>query len=104
MNPSRLAETIQFFRSYGIKSNNELIEEWLKAISNTQAFNLPVSEEDLYEFNEWCRWKGTAYEDGIDDQTKIARLLEEIKDLKNEISKLKNEKANIEDKLGLAPF
>lgn len=29
-----------------------------------------VSEDDLYRFNEWCRWKGTAYEERIGDQAK----------------------------------
>ncbi|KGA95485.1 hypothetical protein AJ85_05490 [Alkalihalobacillus alcalophilus ATCC 27647 = CGMCC 1.3604] len=104
MSASRLEKIIQFFRSYGIKIDEKLIEEWLEATSNTRAFESPVCEDDLYEFNEWCRWKGTAYEEGIDDQTKIARLLDEIKDLRNEISTLKKEKGTLEDKLGIAPF
>ena len=38
------------------------------------------------------RWEGTAYEKGIDDQTKINRLLEEIADLKQKVSKLEKER------------
>ncbi|MGG1815094.1 hypothetical protein ABDI16_24120, partial [Cytobacillus firmus] len=60
--------------------------------------------DDLYYFNEWCRWKGTPYEEGIDDQTKIARLLEEINDLQSEVSALKKEKENLELRLGINPF
>lgn len=48
--------------------------------------------------------KGTAYEEGIDDQTKIARLLEEVNGLKSEIAVLKKEKEQLEDRLGVTPF
>jgi hypothetical protein len=98
-----LKETTKFFRSYGLKCEEKLIEEWLKTISKKDLTN-QVCEDDLYEFNEWYRWKGTAYEEGIDDQTKIARLLEEIDELRSEISLLKKEKELLEDKLGIIPF
>lgn len=98
-----LGHTTKFFRSYGIKCDDQLVEEWLKTIP-TEDLSNQVSEDDLYDFNEWCRWKGTAYEEGIDDQTKIARLLEEINELKSEISLLKQEKENLEVKLGITPF
>jgi len=32
--------------------------------------------------NDWCRWKGTTYEEGTDDITKIKRLLERQKTTK----------------------
>jgi hypothetical protein len=103
MGVSRLKETIKFFRSYGLKYDEKLIEEWLKTIA-TKDLTYQVCEDDLYEFNEWYRWKGTAYEEGIDDQTKIARLLEEIGELRSEISLLKKEKELLEDNLGIIPF
>ena len=52
---------------------------------NTRFINNPIDEDDLYRFKDWYRWKGTAYETGIDDQTRIARLLEEITKLNKEI-------------------
>jgi len=76
-----------------------LVEEWLETTPDTKIFNFQVSEDDLYDFNEWCRWKGTAYENGIDDKTKIARLLDEINELKCELSLLKKEKEHLEGKL-----
>jgi len=104
MSVSIVEETTKFFRSYGLKCDVNLVEQWLSATSRTDGINDQLGEDDLYEFNEWCRWKGTAYEEGIDDQTKIARLLEEIKDLKNEISTLKKEKIKLEENLGIDPF
>lgn len=67
-----LTKTTKFFRSYGVKCDDKLVEEWLNTTPTTKDYQ--VSEDDLYNFNKWCKWKGTAYEEGIDDQTKIARL------------------------------
>jgi len=99
-----LTETIKFFRSYGVKCDEKWVEEWLNVTSHTRDVNHQIGEEDLYEFNEWCRWKDTAYEKGLDDQTKIERLLEEIADLKSEISLLKKEKEELENQLGMNIF
>lgn len=99
-----LTQAAKFFRSYGIKCNEKLIEEWLNTPSNRKGLSESIGEDDLYDFNEWCRWQGTAYEEGIDDQTKIARLLEEIKDLEHEVSALKKEKEDLELRLGINPF
>ncbi|WP_079709891.1 hypothetical protein [Paraliobacillus ryukyuensis] len=74
---SKLMETIKFFRSYGVKCDEKSVEEWLSNTSSTEDVNNQVCEGDLYNFNDWCRRKGTAYEEGIDDQLRIARLLED---------------------------
>lgn len=58
----------------------------------------------VYNFSDWCRVYGTAYEDGIEDQTKIDRLIKEVFTLKKEIETLKAEKAVLEDSLGILPF
>jgi hypothetical protein len=81
-------EATTFFLSYGLKCDEKLVKEWLNDMVTKNKRN-QVSEDDLYRFNEWCRWKGTACEEGIDDQTKIARLVEEINALKCEIASLK---------------
>jgi len=74
----------------------------IKSIENGGAFE--VLEEEVYRFIEAYRWEGTAFEEGIDDQIKIERLLEEITDLKKQIVKLHGEKAELEDQLGIMPF
>jgi hypothetical protein len=48
--------------------------------------------------------KGTAYEEGIDDQTKIAHLTEERDELKRKIETLEMEKRVLEELVGIQPF
>jgi hypothetical protein len=50
---------------------------------------------------EWYRLKGKGYEEGIDDQIKISRLLEEEGELISEISLLKKQKEQLVDNLGV---
>ncbi|MCM3360373.1 hypothetical protein ACTQ5K_11405 [Niallia sp. Sow4_A1] len=96
---------IKFFRSYGVKCEVKLVEEWLNSSSSNQkGLNENFCEEDLYDFNEWCRWKGTGYEEGIDDKTRIERFIKEINELKSEIDRLNTEKALLEEQLGIGIF
>ncbi|WP_404332087.1 hypothetical protein [Mesobacillus maritimus] len=107
MNIVSVEEVTLYFQSYGLKCDEELVKTWLdeeKNKSNTTIFNEQINEDYLYTFNDWCRWKGTAYEDGIDDQTKMDRLFEEVIELKKEIEKLEKEKAALEESLGVLPF
>lgn len=95
-------EATKFFHTYGLKCNEEIVKEWLGTI--TQGTKESIGENHLHDFNEWCRWKDTAYEEGISDQVKIARLLIEIKDLKNEVSELQNKNNKLERELGISSF
>ena len=79
-----------------------LMEGQIKGIKKNGNYNVEANE--VYNFLEIYRWEGTAYEKGIDDKTKISRLLEEINDLKQQVSKLEEEKAELEDQLGIMPF
>ncbi|WP_449598740.1 hypothetical protein [Niallia sp. Marseille-Q9988] len=96
-------EAIRFFSSYGLRVDEKSVKEWVK--ENNKKANCsdrrPIVEEDLHRYNDWCLVKGTAYEEGIDDTTKIARLLEENSLLKKEVEKLINEKFQLENSLGL---
>ncbi|WP_181418125.1 hypothetical protein [Ureibacillus chungkukjangi] len=49
-------------------------------------------------------WIGSPYERGINNETKIDRLLEEIASLKAKVSKLQDEKHELELELGKMPF
>jgi len=85
-------EAIRFFKSYGFRVDEGSVKEWVEdnnKKANTTCESRPVDEDDLYRYNDWCFIKGTAYEEGIDDKTKIARLLEEVTQLKKEVEKLK---------------
>jgi hypothetical protein len=103
---STTREVVLLFRSYGLKDGEDIIVEWMKETrkENTGGANRPISEGDIYRFNEWSKRRGTAYEEGIDDKTKIDRMFEEICDLRKEIEELKMEKALLERQLGILPF
>jgi len=84
------AEATNFFRSYGTECDVNEVKEWITNTPNLDRGD-QVDEWDLYAFNNWIQCKGTAYEPGIDDKTKIERLLEEISELKKENEALKEE-------------
>lgn len=96
-------EAIRFFRSYGVK-DEKTIKEWVEE-NNKKADpareSQPIDEWDLHDFNDWCSVKGTAYEPGIDDQTRITRLFEEITFLKKEIEELRAENYHLQKLLGI---
>lgn len=107
MNTFNLKETTALLHSYGFKCDTEMVSHWIsegniKSIENSGVFE--VLEEEVYRFIEAYRWEGTAFEEGIVDQTKIERLLEENAHLKEQIIKLQEEKAKLEDQLEIIPF
>lgn len=107
MNTFNLKEVTMLLHSYGFKCDTEMVSRWIsegniKDTGNGGAYE--VLEEEVYGFINAYRWEGTAFEEGIDDQTKIERLLEEMEDLKKQIAKLQEEKAELEDQLGIMPF
>lgn len=107
MSTLTVKEATSFFRSYGLKCDEKWVQEWMddsKFRRNTQEKNHQISEADLEDFNDWSSRKGTAYEIGIDDKTRIKRLIEEVSELRKEIDQLKMEKYDLESRLGLFPF
>ncbi|MBC2724325.1 MAG: hypothetical protein HGJ97_16940 [Desulfosporosinus sp.] len=97
-------EAIRFFKTYGFRVDEASVREWVKENNkkaNTACESCPIDEEDLHSYDYWRFEKGTAYEDGIDDKTKIARLLNEVSKLKKEVEQLKDEKQHLENLLGL---
>lgn len=100
-------EAMLLMHSYGIKCDRRLVEQWLmegklKGIDNEGIYM--VEEEEVHEFLEAYRWKGTAYEKGIDDKTKISRLLEEISELRQRIKELEDENLELIEKLPPSEF
>lgn len=70
-----------------------------------KAFTL--EENDVYEFLEHYRWEGSTYEKGINDKTKINRLLVEISDYRHQILRLEKENRELKEKLaifGIIPY
>lgn len=70
------------------------VAEWIKqgVIKSSRNDSYQVVDKfELEDFVEKMRWEGTAFEKGIDDQTKLDRLLEENVKLKKENEQLRKE-------------
>ncbi|MCQ2009517.1 hypothetical protein NOM01_05825 [Sporolactobacillus sp. STSJ-5] len=96
-------DAFQYLQTYGLKCKQAEVAQWLKEdglITNQEELN----EDVLERFNDWHRWKGTAYEADIDQPTQINRLIEENAKLRKEIEKLHTEIQVLEDQLGIQPF
>jgi predicted RNase H-like nuclease (RuvC/YqgF family) len=100
-------EITNLFHSHGLKCDEQIVKEWItegKIKGTGKCAPYTVSEDDVYTFLYDYRWNGTAYERGIDDQTKIDRLQDEIIDLKKQVEKLQQEKSELQGELGIIPF
>lgn len=100
-------EATFLLHSYGIKCDKKIVKQWLiegkiKGTENNGSYI--IEEEKVFEFLEAHRWEGTAYEKGIDNETKIKRLLVEIADYKERIEDLEQENSKLMDQLGILPF
>lgn len=107
MNLLTLEESTSLLHSYGIKCNNAIVSEWIsegKIKSITVSKEIHVSREEIEDFLHMYQWEGTAYEPGIDEQTMIARLLEEVKELKLENKKLRSENEDLRLNREAIPF
>ncbi|MBW8352164.1 hypothetical protein K0H71_22470 [Bacillus sp. IITD106] len=96
-------EITAFFHSHEVKCLQTDVEEWIEktgGLSDDEELN----DWDMYDFTDWWRYRGTAYEHGIDDQTKIERLLEEIEYHKREKEELRQEVNKLLDQLDILPF
>ncbi|QQK77784.1 hypothetical protein HUG15_20850 [Salicibibacter cibarius] len=102
-----IAETVDLLHNYEIECDHITVRRWimqgkLKAIHEDRIFK--VKEPDVLDFLVDLSRVGTAYEKGINDETKIVRLEEKVLELQKEIDKLRCEKVNLEFKLGIMPF
>ena len=93
-----------------IGCSEQMLRRWLRQgrLIGTRSENRKegwkICLRDLHQFMESQQWEGTAYEEGIDDKTKIKRLLEEIQELKLQIQELEMKNDELLNKLGIPPF
>lgn len=100
-------EATLFFRSYHVKCDERLVSEWMDKCPVGQKLNAPnakIDEWDMYNFNDWCIVYGSVYEEGIDDQTKIIRLLKEVANLSMKTEDLEKDNFELQSKLNGLPF
>lgn len=100
-------EATLFFRSHEVKCDEQLVGEWMDKSPVGRALRDSkdeIDEWDMYAFSDWRKVYGTAYEAGIDDQTKITRLLVEVSYLRMKNEELQKENLELISKLDLLPF
>ncbi|MTW88339.1 hypothetical protein F3157_22455 [Virgibacillus dakarensis] len=102
-----LLETIKLLHNYEIECDEEDVRQWInegKIKAKENGNDYKVDEPDVLDFLVDLSYVGTAYEKGIDDKTKIERLMTEVEELQKENDKLYREKQKLEIELGILPF
>lgn len=86
--------------------NEQIIEDWLRTgeIQGVQQRDgrWKISEDEIDRYIYALQWEGTAYEEGIDDKTRIDRLRKEIYELRKKIEELEQENYELKGKLGIS--
>jgi len=86
--------------------NEIVIEDWLRS-GELKGVQQPdgrweISKDEIERYIYALQWEGTAYEEGIDDKTRIERLREQIYELTKQIEELKRENYELKDRLGIS--
>lgn len=102
-----LEEATSFIHSYGMKCDRQqvkqlVLEGKIKGLKKGDQYF--IEEDEVHTYLHWYMWQGTAYEQGINDQIKIARLLEEIRELRQENKRLHEENINLKNEMEVIPF
>ncbi|MDR4949899.1 hypothetical protein [Neobacillus cucumis] len=93
-----IREAAAILQSCGIECHWHDVKKWavegkIKAKHENSVYK--INQNDVYEFIELL-WKGTSYEIGINNETKITRLIQEIKQLEKENKKLRRKLSLLE--------
>ena len=103
-------EATGFLNEHKITSSEQMVRRWLRqgkikgVPSKNRKIGWRICIKDLIGFIDSLQWEGTAYEEGIDDQTKIERLMKEVTELKAQIKNLETENEKLREQLGIPPF
>ena len=107
MNLLTLEESTSLLHSYGIKCNSAKVSKWIsegKIKGITKSEEILVSGEEIEDFLHRYQWEGTAHEPGINDQTMIAKLWDEVKELRLENKRLRSENDQLKSDPEALPF
>ncbi len=102
-----ISEAIKLLHNHEIECDEKDVLQWItegKIIATENGKDYDIDELAVLDFLIDLSLIGTAYEKGIDDQTKIERLLAEVKELHQEVDQLRREKMELEYELGIIPF
>ena len=98
-------ETVGLLSDYRIDHSAQTLRSWLrqgkirgtKSTNGKEVWLIPQCE--IWRLIEAPRWEGTPYEEGLDDQTKIDRIFEEVRELQQRINELERENYELRSKL-----
>lgn len=102
-----IEEAMILLRACGRQCDEHKVEQWLMEgkLNGTDSEGIyTVEEEEVYRFLEAYKWEGTAYEKGLDDKTKVSRLLEDISYFRQKIIELENENKELKEKLSISEY
>lgn len=71
----------------------------IRSSNRKEGWTIPGHE--VFQYWDSLQYKGTIYEDGIDDEMRLERLFAEVKRLKQLVSELEDENYDLRVKLGL---
>lgn len=100
-------EAMVLLRACGRRCNMHKVEQWVMEgkLKGTESEGIyTFDEEEIYRFLDTYKWEGTAYEKGLDDKTKVSRLLEDISYFRRKVIELENENRELKEKLSLSEF
>lgn len=102
-----VSEAVAMLGEYRINHSEQMLRRWLrqgkiqgeKPTSRKQGWHIPI--EEVWDLIMAPALVGTPYENGIDDQTMIKRLIEVNKELQEQIGRLQQENHDLRVKFGL---
>lgn len=100
-------EMISYLRDHRIEESEQMIRRYLRqgkiqgVCSSNRKEGGRIPEAEVYRYMVAPNYKGTIYEEDIDDITLIKRLFAEVERLEQHVSGLSSENHNLRAKLGI---
>ncbi|MED4352012.1 hypothetical protein P9265_06645 [Schinkia azotoformans] len=93
-----IKEATSLLNAYGLECHWHQVKKWavegkIKAIHEDRVYR--IEEKEVHKFIE-ASWVGNGYEVGIDNETKISKLLDQIDDLVQRVEQLEYEKEELQ--------
>lgn len=102
-------EMVSLLGDHHIHTSEQMIRRYLRQgrmkgiCSTNRKEGWLIPGHKVFRYWDSLQYEGTIYEDGINDETRINRLFEEVKRLEKLVSELRHENYELRVKLGLEP-
>lgn len=102
-----IQEMISYLHDHRVEESEQMIRRYLRqgkiqgfrSANRKEGWRIP--EDEVYRYLVAPNYKGTIYEEDIDDDTRIKRLFAEVERLEQYVSELSRENHNLRSKLGI---